>query len=302
MYDSVLSICIPTYNRGKFLDISLTALSKELQTINNQDIELIVSDNCSTDNTQKVVQKHIKAGLSINYLRNETNIGMDGNFVQCFKAARSKYVWVLGDDDFIKKDVLNILIEKLKKENYGLVHLKMTSKKQLTYEEFSEVEFFLSDVSYWITFISSNIVQTKFVEQIDFEKYMGSYFTLIPLYITAAKKSKKNLMVHRRFLENAADSETNGGYNFFQVFVSNYLSIRKEMLKDTKKENFYYKKEKERLFKTFLLGFIDKLYFKKQRGNFKTERGWKILFSHYGWNLYYYVGLSKLFLKNILER
>ena len=131
---------------------------------------------------------------------------------------------------------------------------------------------------------------------------MGTHFIQVPFYITAAKESPRNLMIHKRIFEDAADGATNGGYNFFEVFVVNYLTIRREMLTDTKDEVFYYEKEKKRFFNEFLLEFINKIYFKKDKGRFKTEGGWKILFQYFGGNIYFYKGMLKLLLRRILKR
>lgn len=80
-YKKILSICIPTYNRGWALDFSLKAIENELKTIDYKDIEFIVSDNCSIDNTKGVVEKYIQAGIPIIYIRNEKNLGAVSFFV-----------------------------------------------------------------------------------------------------------------------------------------------------------------------------------------------------------------------------
>lgn len=293
----LLSICIPTYNRAKILDQSLENIERELRTIDTNDIEFIISNNCSTDNTESVIQKYIERGVPIKYICNERNIGADDNIVQCFKKGKGKYIWVLGDDDFLKNGALKTIINNIQGKDYGLIHLEAKSKKNRISTEYTEVEEFMKDISFWITFITSHIVNSKFVSQIDFKKYRNTCFYQIPLYITAAKKSKTNLMIHEKLFEDAADGATNGGYNFFEVFVVNYLTIRREMLTDTKKELFYYKKEKKQLFNEFLLGFINKIYFKNDKGRFNTEGGWKILFQYFGGNIYFYKGILKLLLK-----
>lgn len=298
----ILSICIPTYNREKILDNALCAIEKELSTIDCNEIEIIVSDNCSTDNTEVIVQNFIKKGMPIIYNRNSSNLGADGNFVQCFRKATAQYVWVLGDDDFLKEGALSFLLANLRNTDYGLIHLKVSPKGNEETQIYKISEKYLSDISYWITFISSNIIATKFVDRVNYEKYMGTHFIQVPFYITAAKESPQNLMIHKRIFEDAADGATNGGYNFFEVFVVNYLTIRREMLTDTKDEVFYYEKEKKRFFNEFLLEFINKIYFKKDKGRFKTEGGWKILFQYFGGNIYFYKGMLKLLLKRILKR
>ena len=135
-----LTIAIPTYNRSAFLKQSLVRISKQIINL-EKDIELIVSDNCSTDDTKEVVEEFIQCGLPIIYNRNISNIGMDGNFVYCFQNASSKYVWVLGDDDYLTEGTISKLLSIIDTDEYGLIHLKNTF-------QLSEKDKFESRVSY----------------------------------------------------------------------------------------------------------------------------------------------------------
>ena len=104
-------------------------------------------------------------GMPIIYSKNPTNLGMEGNFVQCFKKATAQYVWILGDDDFLKEGALSFLLAKLKNTDYGLIHLKISPKGNEETQIYKIPEKYLCDISYWITFISSNIIATKFVDK-----------------------------------------------------------------------------------------------------------------------------------------
>ena len=53
----LLSICIPTYNRGNILDKALENIERELRTIDINEIELIIYNNCTSDNTESVIYK-----------------------------------------------------------------------------------------------------------------------------------------------------------------------------------------------------------------------------------------------------
>ena len=165
-----------------------------------------------------------------------------------------------------------------------------------------EVEEFMKDISFWITFITSHIVNSKFVSQIDFEKYRNTCFYQIPLYIIAAKKSKTNLMIHQKLFEEAKDIKNSGGYNFFETFVINYLTIRKELLIDTRNESIYYEKEKKFFFENFLIYTIYKFYFWRDIGKFNIDNGWKILIKYYGKNLYFYTGILFYIPKSIIRK
>jgi acetyltransferase-like isoleucine patch superfamily enzyme len=296
----LLSICIPTYNRSKALDGNLKALS--LQIIGkNLPLELIVSDNCSTDDTSLVVDKYIKLGLSINYIKNGVNLGMDGNFAQCYRKAKGKYVLVLGDDDYIIDGKLIKIIDYLKDSDYGLVHLKTDSNSNLSCEIFNDPELFLKNISYWITYITSNIVNSKYIKDYDFENYFGTYLTIVPLYLSSAVSNSENLLIHERIFKEGVESKSNGGYNFFEVFVTNYLRVWKDSIELGKINGKLYHWIKHDIFKFFLTNYIIELLIFKRTGNFKVKSAWKILFFEYGSTFYTYYYLFKLIIKKLLR-
>ncbi|WP_341988198.1 glycosyltransferase family 2 protein [Azorhizobium sp. AG788] len=97
--DVMLSICIPTYNRGPFLDYLLTDLATNCRF--DFRYEIVVSDNASPDNTTEIVEKHKAAGLPISYFRQSENKGGYPNMTTAFMRAVGKYVFYLADDDLI---------------------------------------------------------------------------------------------------------------------------------------------------------------------------------------------------------
>lgn len=291
----LLSICIPTYNREKFLRESLESLIKQINDLPNPSIiELIISDNCSTDNTETVVRSIINTRGGIIYIRNSRNLGMDGNFVNCFKRAKGKYIWLLGDDDYLIECKLSLIIEQLESGDFGLIHLAQENNTNRA-QEYSNYQTFVSKISYYITFISANIVKREYVKEIDFEEYFGSLFSQIPLYLTAAK-GKNNLIIYDKILDTGKNSSQNGGYNLFKTFVTTYLSIIRPFYISRKAFN----KEKYNLIKGLLLPYIQGVIIGKPIGVFETKGMFRILFKFY-WNCpKSYILLSKQILKSIL--
>lgn len=300
----ILSLCIPTYNRAPFLDKLLTRIKLQYVTsIHGELVELLVSDNCSTDTTPAVVNKHIEEGLPVKYVRNSDNLGMDGNFVQCFKIAQGKYIWLLGDDDFLKDGAIDKLLSVINNDNdYGLIHLQIGGDQQKKPTNYHNSQKFIAEVSNWITYISSNVVRSSFVKDIDFDKYMGTYFTLIPLYLTAAFQTSENIIVHERLFEDGADTQRNGGYNFFEVFVTNYHSILREFVLLGQMKNWTYQIIKYKTFRHTILSFVYILLLKKEKGNFYTENAWRILLNKYYYCPYFYFGILCAYTKKILKK
>ena len=107
--EPLLSLCIPTYNRAVILKENLSILQGQMSDIDQSDLELIVSNNCSPDNTEEIVSEYIKRGMSINYNCNAQNIGSDGNFLRCMKMAKGKYI---DEIDVPSSDIEDELIDE----------------------------------------------------------------------------------------------------------------------------------------------------------------------------------------------
>ena len=108
----LVSIAIPTYNRanGYFKQTLECALS---QTYPNY--EVIIADNCSTDNTGELVKSYTDS--RINYYKHEKNIPANDNFNFCLEKAKGKYFLLLHDDDLIDTDFLESAICESERPN-----------------------------------------------------------------------------------------------------------------------------------------------------------------------------------------
>lgn len=86
-----ISFNIPTYNRAKFLKQNLDILTAQIRELHKEDeVEINISDNASTDETRQVSEACIAANpqLHISYHCNEKNLGPDGNFITAMHLAK----------------------------------------------------------------------------------------------------------------------------------------------------------------------------------------------------------------------
>ena len=125
MNQPLLSLCIPTYNRDYELENLLNFIEHELylDTTLKDKIEIIISDNHSTDNTRYVAQAFI-ANNDYNciYNHNETNQGLIGNLLTSLETANGKYIWWMGDDDYYKPGIISAVV-KACENNYDFIFL-----------------------------------------------------------------------------------------------------------------------------------------------------------------------------------
>lgn len=182
----LLTIAVPTYNRHSCLEELLTALAPQLA--NEPQVELIISDNASPDATPRVVDAFRQRGVELTYLRNETNIGPDANFIQCYQAARGEYVWIFGDDDILVPGGLRILLGHLETRKYDLLYLKTFAFRD-RYKE-KEISRFSGSIKVFasardfalytctnLTFITANISRKAAFRDLpiqEFNKLIGS--------------------------------------------------------------------------------------------------------------------------------
>lgn len=184
----LLTIAIPTYNRVDNLRITLPEV---LKVIKNESIEIIVSDNCSTDTTEEYMKEMVRKHRFIKYYRNIENIGPDRNFLNCFNKASGEYVFLLGDDDLLLENGLTSLMEAIRMKPV-FIHLntsgigknmqgqtiimppRCVERGLLVYEDKNQL---LIQMGIYITFLSSLVFRTEYVKMIeDKEKYIGTYF------------------------------------------------------------------------------------------------------------------------------
>lgn len=290
MSHPILSLCIPIYNRLGYLERMLNRFLEDIDLFEH-DIALYISDNCSTDDLQSCCELFQQKGLVIDYHRNETNIGPDKNFEACFYQAKGQYVWLLGSDDVPNPGILRIIVQYLKQGDYGLVHLSIRKMDQeLTLYHTSDD--MAMAVGYWITFMSANIIKTESLKRICLADYRKSFMIQVPAYLSACCSQGTNAIIYQpTFFDEDTDNANNGGYNLFEVFVTNLYGIYESFIYKglLSKRAFEVIIKKE--YNEFLLDYIVRLVLFRKKSNFKIDGCWKRLLKYYGFKSYFYYGL-----------
>jgi glycosyltransferase involved in cell wall biosynthesis len=116
MSNPLVSILIPVYNREHL--VGETIESALAQTYSN--IELIIVDNCSTDNTWDVLKSYKEKDNRIKIFQNNKNIGPVLNWKRCIDEASGEYVKILFSDDLIEPNFIESAFSVFK-ENVAFV-------------------------------------------------------------------------------------------------------------------------------------------------------------------------------------
>jgi abequosyltransferase len=181
----LLTISIPTYNRAMMLRDQLIWFASEIKGF--EDVcNLVVNDNCSTDDTSEVVElwkSTLDPAIDFTYNCHVSNLGGMANIVSCLKGATGKFVWTLGDDDPVNPGAISFIISKIREhEDLSLILLNGNGRDKLSnkiivdrwFHKSSDVpytglavdfEYFLENHMGGVLFVSSAIYRAEYVQQ-----------------------------------------------------------------------------------------------------------------------------------------
>ena len=207
-------------------------------------VELIISDNCSTDETETTVRTLMEKGHRIKYVRNSVNIGPDANILQCFEAASGSYAWILGDDDVLLEGIISNLLHLLDSSNYSIVYLwpywfehdfrigRRRDPFGRAAERFTNNSQFANRVGPALTFISSVIVnKDQFVQMgltLDRAVLTDSNLAQLGYIFPLLADGNNFLIVWQRLLAGRANNS--GDYGICKIFATNLNRMIDRML------------------------------------------------------------------------
>lgn len=171
MNKPLLTIAVPTYNRAHLLDLCLSRIVDQAQK-SPDEIEIIASNNASTDNTRNIALKNLGAYPGFRYYENEKNFDPDCNIAKCFRLAQGNYVWIFSDDDILLPRALERITPLLKSKSLGIVTLEPNFYKSaidesaypynpMSYKLFHDPLELTQEMHFWLTYITGVIVNKR---------------------------------------------------------------------------------------------------------------------------------------------
>ena len=102
---SRITVAVCTYNRAEYLKGSIQSILDQTYS----DMDIVVYDNASTDNTESVVRT--MRDKRVTYIRNEKNLGQHGNFNRALNECKTEYIMIFHDDDIMMPHLVETEIE-----------------------------------------------------------------------------------------------------------------------------------------------------------------------------------------------
>lgn len=263
-----ISFNIPTYNRAKYLKQNLDILTTQIKELHKEDeVEINISDNASTDETKQVSEACIAANpqLHISYYCNEKNLGPDGNFIAAMHLAKGEYSLLWGDDDFLKEGGLARIFELAEYGDKNDVQIMLSGttivdeKGKFVREknflrkdihnclvDFSDVNearayfFLLQDTAGLLSFISDVVYKTSIIHEIPFdEDFMGTHYAFLCYWWGWLARGKKLYYSNISFLNETIQYQPAYGFGVRRVMVDykGFLLIAEKLFANSQLKN-----------------------------------------------------------------
>lgn len=181
-----LSICIATYNRVDYIGETLDSMISQI----SRNVEILVVDGASTDNTDEVVGRYVRKCPQLRYVRLPIKGGVDQDYAKAVELASGEYCWLMTDDDLLKPGAVDKILEAISRK-YGLIIVnaevrdvemdKILEKRRLKLDtdriyKPSDSELFFIDTADYLTFIGCVVIKKTLWNEREKTKYYGSLF------------------------------------------------------------------------------------------------------------------------------
>lgn len=117
MDKGLVSIVLPVYNGERFLSESIDSIIAQTY----QNWELIIIDDCSSDNSPEIAKNYAKKDTRIMYYRNEQNLKLPRSLNRGFSLSKGEYLTWTSDDNMYLPDALYKMVNAMKKEQAEFV-------------------------------------------------------------------------------------------------------------------------------------------------------------------------------------
>ena len=295
----LLSICIPTYNRGYILREVLEKYVNDSEF--DDDVEIVISDNCSTDDTEIVCREYANHYENINYYRNKENI-RDANFYTVLDYGSGEYLKLINDWSYYDKDALRFVKTKIKewkndKKAIFFSNDTLFTKKKADVVECNNLDEYVQTVSTWVT--SNNLFgvwREQWPKIRNREKYTELKLQQVDWTYQIVQASKGCVIYNRKVLSTAKiKRKVLTGYNWFEIHIHNYYTIMQPYTQKGIISERTIKDDKRYLLEHFKREFCLTYFYNYTKvWRFETEGTSKILRNYYSEDPYVFYFFAKL--------
>ena len=280
----LLSICIPTYNRPKNLDKTLFSITNQRIFQETNDVEIVISDNCSENNTNKISEKYIEIyGSKVRYYRTPENIGPALNLERALSYGNGEFLKLNNDTLMHHEDSLEIIIKEINQniEDKDILFFSNGVLKKITKVDCEDLDSFVKTVSYWSTWIACFGIWKKDFNTIDrFSRNANLLLVQTDILLRLISSDRPVHVINSKIFD-IVSPEFKGGYNIYQVFVTNYLGLLENYRETRQISRITLFNEKTKILFNFLIPWTLNILGNRSKYHFETNDFFKRILDKY---------------------
>ncbi len=222
----LLSICIPTYNRADYLEKCLTAIVSQEAF---EEIEVVISDNCSTDDTEKIGKKYEQKYKNIVYFRNEKNIH-DMNFPLVLQRARGTLRKLTNDTVIYKPGAIRYMLDAVREcvDKQHQVYFLNSEGKDESSHYYQKLEDYIGNIGYLLTWIGAVAIWEDDCDDLStFINNTDSKIAQVPYLLEHFEKHNGAVIYPKHIMDGIIPKNKNVSYGLYKVFYENFLGYIK---------------------------------------------------------------------------
>lgn len=222
----LLSICIPTYNRADALKVCIESIVRNKAYCSNI-IEIVVSDNASTDGTSELMSVLCEKYENILYNRNEENIGGEKNFIKVLNVANGKFLKLHNDYCVFTEKGLDFILKTIhdNQSDNPFIFIDTRNYLQLSAQKCTSLDQYVKNECLNMTWISSYIFYSEdFYGIEDKEERIEIQFMQVDWGLKIFSKKGWNIICYGDIMHRADFKSHHGDYNLVNIF-SRYPKI-----------------------------------------------------------------------------
>lgn len=227
-----ISVVMATYNGEKYIEKQLESILKQLDSND----EVIISDDCSTDNTIKIIEKFNDSRIRI--VKHENNHGYTQNFENGLKYATGEYIFLSDQDDEWMDNKVEEVLEKLKKYDFVVTDCITVNENDVVLDA-SRFDFFNIKPGFFRIMLKNRYIGCcmafnrdvlnailPFPERYDLVEH-DTWIATVAERFFKVKLINQPLLKYKRHGNNTSDGGFDKGYSIFNKVYRRLYRLKK---------------------------------------------------------------------------
>lgn len=282
----ILSICIPTKNHAQYLDYVLTSIVRQKRFQETDDVEIVVSDNGSTDVTEEICKNY-----PVKYIKmEEPTFRAEPNYLNVLKNSNGMFRKLHNDNMVMVDGALDIIIDIISIADQSVVFFPNSpDRSRPDIVKCLDFDSFIRHVSYQCTWIGGFGIWKKDFPAIEkiFLRNKDTILCQVDMLREMIVGWGRDIIICNKFMFGDLKI-SKGGLNIAEIFGQNYLNLIADYIS---METF--RNEREKLLKEFIIPY----YFDRSGQHHFERTGFFKYMKHYWNDEFFYEEIEKLLME-----